>query len=62
MAPPKGKGIALVLGVPKEAPSPAGPEDMDGSGDYSELASMAFPGVKVNIAALKELIHACLEK
>lgn len=62
MAAPK-TGIALVFGKPKGEPMPAGPEpdEDDKMSEVADLAAMAFPGVKVDAAALKELIHACMD-
>lgn len=60
MAAPK-TGIALVFGKPKGEPMPAGPASEDAEADIAELAALAFPGVQVDAAALKELIHACME-
>lgn len=60
-APPKKSGIALVFGEPTKAPSPAGPVEDEASAELAELAAVAFPGTKVDLAALKELIHACID-
>lgn len=54
------EGVALVLGVPKEAPSPAGPAPHEDA-ELSALAEATFPGTRVDVAMLKELIHACME-
>jgi len=53
---------ALVFGKPVKAPSPAGPAPEDSNEELVELAKMAFPGAKVDVDALKEFIHACIDK